>query len=195
MTPYDDILWMPVDFPKFPRPDFRWDSEFTWNDWHVVKLVEDVDDYGVTNFRQDMRERYPDIIEWIEQFPYKTIRGAKLNIQINDAEPHKDFIRPHVEPNLYQNNQENEPCGYRVLIAGNRTDSLYVEHEDKRWYPSMPEDTDVYLIGHTTTYHGVEQETDRRTMFLHFEIEPEEHKKLVDRSLLKYKDYIITKDN
>jgi hypothetical protein len=55
----------------------------------------------------------------------------------------------------------------------------------------MPDDTDVYVLGHTSTLHGVDDDDDRWTIFTHFEIDSEKHKTLLEKSLTKYSNYAI----
>ena len=36
----NNLLWLPIDIPKFPIDDFNLQSEFHWNFWNVTKLTE-----------------------------------------------------------------------------------------------------------------------------------------------------------
>jgi hypothetical protein len=55
----------------------------------------------------------------------------------------------------------------------------------------MPEETDVYVLGHTSTIHGVEEDSERLTFFMHLEIDADKHQEILQRSLNKYKEYAI----
>ena len=191
---YEKILWCPVDVPKFPLPNFKPETNKSWADWKFYRLTEKTDTpYDITTFTESAKNDYPEIVDWIKNFPYKNIRNIKFNIQKSFVTPHTDFDFPDKEPNVYKNNKENEPCGYRILIRGKRENSLFVMDGDKKVYTRMPEDTDVYVLGHTSTVHGVDEEPGRETMFLHFEIDATEHLKLLEKSYNKYKDYAILK--
>ena len=191
---FKNILWCPVDVPKFPIEHFKPSTNKSWADWDYYKLTERTKTpYDISEFTENAKIQYSEVIKWIENFPYKNIRNVKFNIQKSFVTPHTDFDFPDKEPLLYKNNRENEPCGYRILINGKRENSLFVMDGDKKIYTRMPEDTDVYVLGHTSTTHGVDDEPGRETMFLHFEIDPTENLELLEKSYKKYKDYAILK--
>ena len=180
---------MPVDIPKFPISDLSFKTEAKWKSWNFAKLTEnDNTPYGVSTLKESLDPR---LIEWFTEFPYTTIRNIKFNIQENAVKPHIDFTDPNKDLNLFTNNIKSEPCGYRILLCGSRSGSLYVMHKGKKIYVTMPEDTDVYVLGHTNTLHGVDDEPGRVTIFTHFEIDIERHKQIIERSLSKYKDYAV----
>jgi hypothetical protein len=62
---------------------------------------------------------------------------------------------------------------------------------DKRIDTVMPDGTDVYVLGQTSVMHGVDHEPGRRTMFLHFEIDPSHHAELIRKSLDRYGSYAV----
>lgn len=191
---FEKILWCPVDIPKFPILDFSPDTNKSWADWNFYKLTERTDSpYDITTFTETAKNQYPEVIKWLENFPYLNIRNVKFNIQKSFVTPHTDFDFPDKEPHVYKNNQDNEPCGYRILINGKRENSLFVMDGNKKIHTIMPTDTDVYVLGHTSTVHGVESEPGRQTMFLHFEIDKEKHLELLEKSYKKYKNYAIIK--
>lgn len=190
----NNILWCPIDLPKCPvLPVAKID--FKWHFWEVTKLtINNLNPYEVTDFTDEVKKSYPELINWFRLFPYLSIRNVKLNRQISEVKAHIDFTKPELDPMLHKNNAMNEPCGYRILLKGNRKNKLYVVHNEKKIYCEMPDDTDVYVLGHTSTLHGVEEDNDRWTIFMHFEIDNEAHNNLLNRSLLKYKQYAIFND-
>lgn len=188
------LLWCPIDIPKFPIKDFNLNTTTEWADWKFLKITEKrPSPYDISKISSNISELYPSFISWINLFPYKTIRNIKYNIQTNSVRPHIDFTNPSRDMELYNNNAENEPCGYRVLIAGKRTNSLYIMNNGIKVHTIMPDDTDVYVLGHTSTLHGVEHEEGRVTMFLHFETDTDKHQELLGRSIEKYSKYAIFK--
>ena len=193
---YNDIVWCPIDLPKFPDLNVDIDPISTWSVWQFFRITEKRNSpYEVSQITKEAQEKMPEIVNWIKLFPYKNIRNIKINYQTAEVLPHVDFGRPSADIELYENNLENEPCGYRVLIKGNRTNSLYIEQDNKKIYTTLPEDTDVYVLGHTNTIHGVDNESGRNTMFMHFEIDKEQHEKLLINSYEKYKKYAILKSD
>jgi hypothetical protein len=185
------ILWCPIDLPKCPIiPDLQ--PNIVWHFWEYAKLtLNNENPYAVTNFTDEVMQRYPELVEWFKLFPYKTIRNLKLNRQVSEVRKHIDFTRPELDVDLHKNNSENEPCGYRILLRGSRKNKLYVVHNDEKIYCDVPDDTDVYVLGHTSTLHGVDDDDDRWTIFTHFEIDSEKHKTLLEKSLTKYSNYAI----
>lgn len=193
MNNLQDIIWCPIDLPPIPNSVRDLETTEDWADWMFLKLTEKrPTPYDITTFTQYALEFHPELVKWIEQFPFKSIRNIKFNIQKSEVQPHIDFSRPHVAPDLYQNNKLNEPCGYRVLLKGTRQGNLYILKNNEKVYVNMPDDTDTYVLRHTGTIHGVDFEPGRQVLFLHFEINAEEHIKLLEQSFNKYKEYTIT---
>lgn len=188
----NNLLWCPIDLPKFPIENFRVPSEFNWNFWNVTKLTEDrSSSYEQTTISNDIATQYPELVEWIKNFPYLTIRNIKFNIQVGSVSKHIDFTRPNLEPLLHKNNSENEPCGYRILLHGSRSNRLYVMRNGVKHYVTLPDSTDTYVLGHTNVLHGVDEDQDRITIFTHFEIDSFKHQQLLEKSVRKYSEYAV----
>lgn len=191
---FKNILWCPIDIPKFPIKNFNPTTESDWADWQFLKLTKRKNSpYDVSEISQDTRHKFPELVDWLNYFPYKNIRNIKFNIQKTFVTDHTDFDHPDQNIELYKNNFDNEPCGYRIIIAGKRNNSMYVVNNGKKIYTELPEETDTYVLGHTTTIHGVDFEPGRRTMFLHFEIDPDKNIALLEKSFDKYGKYAILK--
>ena len=185
----NNILWLPIDIPKFPIPDLDMKPHTSWGHWDFAKLTTPQQNaYSHTEIKDDVDEQ---LKTWFRNFPYTNIRNIKFNIQKDIVSDHIDFTKPELDLELYNNNSLNEPCGYRILVRGSRQGSMYVIRNGEKIYTHMPEDTDVYVLGHTSTLHGVDYEPGRVTIFTHFEIDPIFHKQLVERSLKKYGQYAI----
>lgn len=186
------ILWMPIDLPKFPIANFSLDTKRNWMFWNFAKLTNiDSPKYSHSEIRKEIVKRYPELAEWIKLLPISSISNIKFNVQQSVVVPHIDFHSPDEGAELFTNNSNNEPCGYRVLISGSRTGKLYVVSGGEKIYVNMPNETDVYVLGQTNCMHGVEDEPGRSTMYFHFFVDPVAHKNLLERSFEKYKDYAI----
>lgn len=184
---------MPIDIPKFPYPNFEIDQKHSWAFWKFGSMTETIgDSFAERKLDPVLLQQYPLLEEWFNYFPFKNIRNIKFNIQVADVKVHKDFNRIHEDYPLYLNNRDNEPCGYRVLLKGSRDRGLFLPSGDQKQYINMPEETDVYVLGQTNIYHGVEHEPGRTTIFMHFEIDHDRHVELLSRSYAKYKQYAIT---
>jgi hypothetical protein len=185
----NNILWLPIDIPKFPLPDLDLSTETSWAHWDFAKLTTSQSSpYSHSEIKDDVDET---LKTWFGNFPYSSIRNIKFNIQKDLVSDHIDFTKPELDPQLHENNSMNEPCGYRILVRGTRKGNMYVVHNGVKIYTEMPDDTDVYVLGHTSTLHGVDYEPGRVTIFTHFEIDPILHKQLITRSLQKYGKYAI----
>ena len=117
------------------------------------------------------------------------IRNIKLNYQTSSVKGHIDFVHPDAEPSLWTNNNSNEPCGYRIIVKGSRLNCLWVK--DEKHTCNMPDTTNVYVLNHTAGLHGVNDDTDRWTIFCHGEINAIKHKKLIEQSLHTYNNCAI----
>jgi hypothetical protein len=192
MNMFERLDWCPIDIDRFPYPDMSMDVSNDFWAWTFKRLTNDnLLSRTAVHLNKEILHEYPLLAEWMRLFPFRSIRNVKFNIQKEEVEPHIDFGNPRKDPELYENNRINEPCGYRVVISGARKNSFYVVHGDQKIYADMPDDTDVYVLGQTCTNHGVSYEPGRRTMFLHFEIDPIPHQLLLERSLEKYGDRAI----
>jgi hypothetical protein len=102
----------------------------------------------------------------------------------------------------------NEPCGYHIHINGARTHSLYMaeafedrkeSRSNKDWshvmrdFCQLPEDTDTYAMMYTDSPHGVsyvDRSKDRLSVFILGKVIQENHKKLIDKSIEMYSNFI-----
>jgi hypothetical protein len=188
-----NILFCPIDLPKCPViPKVDTTNDFLW--WRFGRLTTTPDfQYQRTDWLPEIKETYPDLINWFKLFPIKSIVGVKLNFQYKTVEPHIDFIHPKLDEKLWQHNNDNEPCGYRILLKGTRKNKMYVVDGEEKIYCTLPEETDVYVLGHTTALHGVDLDYSRLTIYTHFEVDEDLHQKLIMQSIDKYNQYVVYK--
>ena len=194
---YNNLLWCPIDVPKFPYSNFDIPTSSTrWAYWDFKKITTRSENpYDISEINSYIYEEYPNLIDWINLFPYKSIRNIKFNTQINTCEPHIDFnikkLKDKNSKQLFYNNNINEPSGYRALLSGSKTNKQYIMYNDEKIYTTIPEDTDTFVHNNTSLMHGVDDEPGRKLLYMHFEIDPNQHQKLLQISLEKYKDYAI----
>ena len=192
------LIWCPIDIPKFPYPDFDLPvtpKRFAYWDFKKITKKESKSNYAISEIESIIYEEYPDLIEWINLFPFKTIRNIKINAQIEDCPTHIDFryenCKTDASKELWNNNSINEPCGYRTLISGSKTNMQYAIHNGEKIYTTIPDDTDTFVLKSTTLPHGVDAEPGRKLLYMHFEIDTSANEKLIQSSLEKYSDYAI----
>jgi hypothetical protein len=195
------LLWCPVDVPPVPNKE-KLIKELTSNSesgsfyfWKYFKITDErpagSGPYDVCKIKEDFKQKFPELVEWIELFPYKSIRNIKVNLQEKEVIPHCDFHKPDLEPALWENNTNNDPCGYRIILSGYIKNKLYLWENKEKIYCNMPEGTDTYVLNHASGEHGVEDDENRYTLFMHLEIDPEKHNLLMERSLTKYGEHAI----
>jgi hypothetical protein len=186
------LLWCPIDIPKFPLPDLDLSPTADWEEWQFLRLTNKKNSaYDVSELSDFTRANLPELVEWLNHFPIKSIRNIKFNVQKNAVHGHIDFVHPSANAELFKNNSDNEPCGYRVLISGKRSNGFYVVRNGEKIHTVIPDETNVYVLGGTNVEHGVEADPGRKTMYLHFEIDADAHKVIIDRSLAKFGQYAV----
>ena len=190
------LLWLPMDLPPLPDVSTLINTtgvrdSFAY--WKFSRLTEKKNSpYDISQWKQTVRDQCPQLISWFSNLPFVNIRNIKLNQQIADVERHIDFTKPLDDPDLWNNNHQNEPCGYRIIVKGHRTSTLWVEDSaGVRHWCNMPADTDVYILNHTGGYHGVSYDPGRFTIFCHAEIDAAAHATLLTCSLTRYADRAI----
>lgn len=184
---------MPIDIPKFPLHMVDIAPSRDWMFWKFQKLTNTTNGkYDITELNEKISQQYPELVDWFKFFPYRSIRNIKFNEQKTMVRDHIDFVDPQNDVELFNNNKQNEPCGYRVLVKGSRYGKLYViNSKGQKIYVNMPDDTDVYVLNHTSGIHGVDDEPGRQTLFTHFEIDNITHSTLLLKSFEKYRSEVI----
>lgn len=190
------LLWTPIDIPKVPDVSKLISSKKVisdYNHWYFARLTKkQASPYQASEWADWVYTACPELIEWFKFLPFTNIVNVKLNHQIEPVLAHIDFTNPTAAPDLWENNHINEPCGYRIIIKGSRSNALWVQdHDGSKIYCNMPYTTDTYVLDHTGGVHGVDDEEDRWTIFCHASIDKAAHALLLERSLETYKDYAI----
>lgn len=189
------LLWIPADLPRFPVTDklLALTKTEQFSSWEFVRLTEKrASPYDETNWKASTYVDFPEIIEWFECLPIKSLRNVKFNMQHSIVDPHIDFTCPDANAELWKNNSANDPCGYRILIHGNTTNTLYVtDSSGKNIYCNIPLDTNTYILRHSDGVHGVDNDIGRLVIFVHIEIDEAKHSSILASSLVKYGSYAI----
>ena len=199
-----NISWLPIDLPKFEYSqevveDFKKSKTFMplRGGFEALRLTTKTsENYGIEQWRPDLSESQCKLRDYIdEHLPFDQLINIKIHHPTRtrpDDQFHYDFVSPDKNPELYEHNKNVEPCGYRLILQGHRTGELRVIANDKSIVPVMPMDTDWYVLGHTNTAHSnIGYPEDRYIVFCHAWINKEKHQELLERSLVKYKDYAI----
>lgn len=196
---FKDILYMPVDLPKFqfkqellhvfdPKPPSENVTAFEFE-----KLTEDRGRYAKTIWK-DHNSRIAKYCDKI--LPIQDLVNIKIHHYVNPGTIHLDFVSPDQEPNLYHHSQEVEPCGYRMVIACDKSipNPVIELPSGEHVFGRLPDDTDWYVINFTETLHGgLTIDPDRYILYCQFWVDKNKHFDIINRSIEKYKEWIIWK--
>ena len=97
---------------------------------------------------------------------------------------------PNEGIDLYKDSLNYEPCGYRIVVRGSN-DALKLHINDEIKTCLMPDDTPTYVINHTSALHSVDRDEGRINVYVSGFIDREKHMNILDRSMNKYKKYIL----
>jgi hypothetical protein len=205
--------FMPLDLPLFDHKDtvlakFDALAKKKFFFWHEVELTardydkpfQDANDWNDIAVNQ-----FPEIINYVEMhFPFDHIVYAKLIRANKDVAPHVDNNFVDIpEKGGYQFNlitQEyldhqltTEPCGYRMILNGNRA-SLYLTETvyDTKRYCVVPDTTDCFVLKTNDSLHGVDRmegDDSRLLLFVIGKLNKERHFRLLERSHDRYESY------
>lgn len=214
-----DIRFLPLDLPKFqfkekvleeyePETKFYW-----WSEQHISERDRDVPFHNPMPIKPVHKE----LMEYVSKYlPFKGIVLCRLVRANEDVKPHTDdnyidYKGPKNDCNTiskeFRDHQlATEPCGYRLIIEGDRK-SLYLTDgapkiiDDKIVYgditehisTEVPESTDTFLLKSYGSMHGVnktENDDNRLLLFVTGWLDERLHRTIIERSLIKYGDYM-----
>lgn len=129
--------------------------------------------------------------QFLDQLPFKKITVLTYKIQQRPVGPHIDvYPEMDFEDGEYDHIKENEPCGYRFVLAGN-LDRLEV-FNGREWVvartPTVP---CCYLINSTIGKHRVKLDPNRTIIYVRGILDTDAHQMLIKHSYSKYNDYVI----
>jgi hypothetical protein len=193
------LSWLPIDLPKINFND-KIIEDFT-NDFipetaqafQAQRLTSHAPDYGVAEWRSDLTINQQRLAEYInDHLPFDRLVNIKVHHPRRKGNTHIDFASPDKNLELYNHNAAHEPCGYRFVLNGNRQGDLCTHTASGIVYPTLPDDTDWYVVGHTNVPHSITHDCpDRYIVFCHAWINKEKHDKLLQQSLEKYRDFAV----
>ena len=213
------ILFLPIDIPKLKcdmdliNENYDLHGNSTPRPWHKLilrstsiktGLLKRYNDYSDDwSWTPGARIYFPQVIEAIEMYlPFKVITlVAFLRPDTEDGSmfPHKDFnpSDKDAEDDFPSSVRENEPYSYRFVI-GPFENIFYLSSSSDingaRVFPRLPSSTNSFVFNCSAVYHGVHQApANRAVLAISGLIDPEKHKELLRKSLVKYNQYLVTK--
>jgi len=200
-----DIAFLPIDLPLIPNKHSiikNFETEFVYGWWDAIRLFEKTKNFEPTDkWTQEIIEKYPELKQWmIDHIPFTDYIHAKMMKSKDVVHPHVDYQDPNRRPDVFDHLKKNEPSSYRLVISGERKNTVYVSKSvdskiEDRIYPILPETTDVYAMPYTDQVHGVDFQSDRIIIITNGYIDIEKHQNLLTRSLEKYGDYLVKRSD
>ena len=137
-------------------------------------------------YAPNVKEIFPELIEFVHTLPYKEIIGAVLNLHTEYLPPHQDeFINLNVDG----------PERYNVLLTPHYEQESFFICKDKnseKIYPKILKEYPVYAFSNNKVFHGADKVLKERIILICAGIlDEEKHDKLVKASSEKFKDYVI----
>ena len=213
------IRFMPLDLPVFeykqkvldefqPTTDFYWWKEQYISEWTVNEPL---------HAPAILKPVHTELVDYIkEYFPFDSITLLKLIRANRDVAAHVDdsytaYRGPKdncrlISEKYRQHQLDTEPCGYRMIIAGDRS-SLYLSDGNPeikdgqliydqittKKYCNVPETTDSFVLKSYGSMHGVDRtpgDDNRLLVFVIGWLDAERHQALIKKSEEVYKDHV-----
>jgi len=180
MTEFSNLVFMPVDI-DIPNIELdRSNLKQVPVQWHQPKWWDSV----IVNSDPEKMKLFQAILD---QLPYDGNPMIIHKFQNVPVEPHFDVYKAMNMSQEYENIQQNEPCGYRIVLSG-EVDKLQILHKGEWITPILPSMPVCYLINSTSLKHKVLDDPGREVLYFRGMINPQKHKKLLERSFAKYGD-------
>jgi len=140
------------------------------------------------------KSEVPDLCDFIDQLPFKTMRQCAFVQPPDITPPHYDepiYMTPHL--------RESAPSQYRIRWS-NVTDTdnevFYMSKDSgaTKIYPVLPEDTNTFVYDGSVWEHGSScgyKMSERALIVMSGIIDVEKHHELLEKSINKYKDYVL----
>ena len=133
----------------------------------------------------------PELNSVLDQLPFKKITNIYFKEQTKLAKPHYDvYPDMHFEENEYENILSNEPAGYRLVLIG-KADKIYVKSQGRFKSAIVPTRPGCYVLNSTQALHMVNFDEGRKIIYIRGFLDSDKHQKLIEKSLVRYKDLAI----
>jgi len=215
------MIYSPLDIPPIPNKQhiidqFTGDESIAW--WREETLLGEKTPgvpFDGPRAWTEKSKKYPQLVEWIKQyFPFEYFVYVRIARSKSDVWPHVDANytvapRPHhmtMAQWLIDDIKINEPCGYRFIVSGSRT-NLYMcknydpDYKDEsvldqpKTYCTIPNETDSFVINHQEQPHGVDVDEkfdhNRIIGFVMGKVDVARHRQLLEKSFSKYQQFTV----
>jgi hypothetical protein len=164
-------------------------TPFPAADWRKAEQVfptNELSEFKQLNFVPGILEKFPELQIIIDSLPYKTLYGAVFNLHRAPLPAHNDTVTDNNPPQLERIN---------ILISphyGIKSFFLQRTLDSEPLYPVTLQDYPAYAFNDIDIKHGADPVLDNRIIIVFLGIlDKERYQELIDRSVEKFKDYII----
>jgi hypothetical protein len=199
-----DINFLPLDLPyasvdsqkiksfmdhKGKRTNYYWTESINhpWNHVIIRNPIISPEQHEIpgSGWRPDFKKKFPEIVNLVEQFPYKNINNAYILEQIIEVDPHFDYASKN--PNV-----QLEPATYRVTLLMEDFETFYICQENQIVHPNFPKETNSWVFSNKKYMHGskLSKNNSRKVLLcVAGTLDEEKHWSLLEKSYKKYKNY------
>ena len=207
------LKFLPLDLPIFEHSEEIYKNFKpirTHTNWDVEPVTIGDQSLPLGN-RRPLGDTHPKLVEYIQKYlPFDNIYNLEIfrvlpscmeikehvdnSYLVGDTNSGNDNM--HITPEFMEHQLDTEPCGYRIMLYGDRT-SLYYRINGDITYTDLPESTNSYVLQTYNSPHGVNisdidhGEFLRTVVFILGNVNKEKHFELINRSIIKYEKYII----
>lgn len=190
--------WFDDKTEYYPKQDM-YSSGMEYRNFHLIKNHN----FSGYNHIGDewypwVTENFPQIIEHLELLPFDNIRWCCfVGRDTHGVHPHYDDYHDII-PKM----KDYDPAAIRIRFSKvdwkNEHFYLTNTHGRKRLYPQLPPETNTFCYDATTNEHGGDRgfKPDYRCQLMPYGVlNKDKYFELLERSIHKYKDYVITMDH
>lgn len=177
------ILFLPIDV-EVPTFNLNFHSneirtgKYNQKYWNTTSIINEY-------------KSIPELMFVLDQLPFIDITTIYFKKQQVKALPHIDVVSDMVlKKNEYQHYLENEPIGYRIVLQGS-VDKISVKRNGVFEKTTLPKVPSCYVINSTSAWHTVEDDIDRRIIYIRGFVDKDKHQKLIEKSLSSYKNFAL----
>ena len=205
---YQDAIYTPIDMPRIDM-----DLEHIKSLWADPKMEEGTTAGTIAvgrvlflkkNMYREIdgdapwfdwaKSEVPELCDFIDQLPFKTMRQCAFVQPPGITPPHYDepiYMTPHL--------RDSAPSQYRIRWSNvtNPDEEIFYMSKDSgatKVYPVLPEETNTYVYDGSVWEHGTDRgfTMDQRALIvMSGVVDIPKHQQLLKLSMDKYKDYVL----
>jgi len=207
------MYFLPIDIPIFEHSEEIYKNFKpirTHTNWDVEPVTMGDQSLPLGN-RRPLGDTHPKLVEYIQKYlPFDDVYNLEIfrilpscmeikehvdnSYLVGDTNSSNDNM--HITPEFMEHQLDTEPCGYRIMLYGDRN-TLYYRVNDNIVYTKLPDETNSYVLQTYNAPHGVHLSNIDRIPFLRTvvfvlgKLNIKKHLELIDKSVNRYKNYII----